>query len=108
MTKLCRVTAGDQGAVPLPQQPDLVSPLGCASGSVTGTAADYARCVVVRLDLTSNNLRGVLPNATVTVRGGGPASNLCNVSSHLQYLRLGSNLLTVSSTSPEPPREWRM
>ena len=35
-------------------------PNGCSSGSVTGTSADAARCVVKSIDLAENNLVGSL------------------------------------------------
>ena len=41
-------------------QPEDVFPAGCDSGSVTGTSADVARCVVTAIDLVSNNLVGWL------------------------------------------------
>ena len=31
--------------------PSLRFPIGCASGNVTGTEEDYARCVIVRINL---------------------------------------------------------
>ena len=45
-------------------QPAAVSPAGCASGNSSGTSADYARCVVVAVQLGRNNLRGRI-NATL-------------------------------------------
>ena len=41
-------------------QPGATFPGGCGSGSVTGTRADAARCVVTGLNLAGNNLVGVL------------------------------------------------
>ena len=40
---------------------------GCSSGSSTGTAADAARCHVVAVDLSSNNLVGTLPQRLCTL-----------------------------------------
>ena len=44
----------------MPQEPAEAVPTGCASGNSTGTPADAARCVVVRLDLAGNGLSGAL------------------------------------------------
>ena len=49
-------------------QPADVYPDGCHSGSHTGTEADLARCVVVKLDLSNNNLRGALSKNLLTLR----------------------------------------
>ncbi|KAL1496050.1 hypothetical protein AB1Y20_014679 [Prymnesium parvum] len=56
------------------------SPVGCASGGVSGTADDVAKCVVVRLYLHSNRLRGSF-NSTL------------GLFEHLQELDLSNNSL---------------
>jgi hypothetical protein len=50
-------------------EPGTAFPRGCESGNVTGTDADYARCVVTRIDLSSNNLRGGLNASFSSLRG---------------------------------------
>lgn len=59
------------------------TPQGCSSGYVTGTPIDYARCVVVELDLSGNNLTGELNLSAI-------GTNL----PHLQVLRLDRNALS--------------
>ena len=50
----------DVAFTPLHAEPNRTYPEGCASPHKTGTPIDAARCVVVDIDLNSNNLTGTL------------------------------------------------
>ena len=52
----------------------------CHSGSYTGSANDYSRCVVVGLELGSNKLIGQLNDSAAHHAYGDPAS-LCDLDS---------------------------
>lgn len=84
---------GRGGATPSYQPvfdaPNGTWPSGCSSGWVTGTALDYARCVVVELDLRSNNATGMVD-----------LDALVALLPNLQALRLDNNSLT----GPVPTR----
>ena len=68
---------------PVFDEPNGTFPVGCFSGYVTGTALDYARCVIVSLDLRRNHLTGVLNVSEIAV-----------MLPYLQELRLDGNQLT--------------
>ena len=63
-------------------EPSAVYPTGCQSGNVTGTFVDLARCVVVAVDLSANNLDAEMGIASFFAR-----------LPWLQELRLSNNSL---------------
>ena len=80
--------------------PSLTWPAGCRSGLSTGTASDLARCVVVAVVLSSNQLLGDMPELGCPLTLGAPLP-LPEVAScseqaevplpYLQELRLNGN-----------------
>lgn len=60
--------------------PNQTFPVGCSSGNITGTTDDYARCVIVQLNMSTNGLT----SDTLDL------SMLCGMS-YLQQLLLPSN-----------------
>ena len=82
-------SGGSSPYQPVFEVPNSTWPTGCSSGFVTGTELDRARCVVVELDLRSNNLSGAFQ-----------LDSLVALLPNLQVLRLDNNSLT----GPVPER----
>ena len=72
---------------PLGSAAAALRPSGCSTGFVTGTVIDTARCVVVELDLRSNNLTGAFN-----------ISSIIALLPNLQVLRLDNN--SIDGTVP--------
>ena len=92
-------------------------PLGCSSGNVTGTSADLARCVVVRLALAANNLSGALNGSILKL----PSLYELDLSSNnltgdlhaslssmavLQTVQLATNAFTYTTSDPTYTVLW--
>ena len=96
----------DVAFTPLHAEPNRTYPEGCASPHKTGTPIDAARCVVVDIDLNSNNLTGTL-NVTEIVAREAPRIFECVYGAYEILMHAALPAGVVPSFACEPPLKPR-